>query len=147
MPEAGAPVVCGAGTELQDTDGDGVGDTCMPTEPGAPTEPGPQIACGPGTTQQGNACVPVVCPPGFTLLPGHQLADAQGCVDFWADADNDGIPDAWEADNGLDRTVNDRNQDLDKDGCSNLTEFIMGTNPNDPTDGLCLDYWRPYPPF
>ncbi len=91
--------------------------------------------------------MPVVCPEGFTLLPGHPLADAQGCVDFWADADNDGIPDAWEADNGLDWTVNDRNQDLDKDGCSNLTEFIMGTNPNDPTDGLCLDYWRPYPPF
>ena len=149
IPAPGAPVVCGPGTELQDTDGDGLGDTCVATEvpPGAEVPPAPQIECGPGTTQEGNACVPIACPEGWTLLPGHPLADAQGCVDFWADADNDGIPDAWEADNGLDRTVNDRNQDLDNDGCSNLTEFIMGTNPNDPTDGLCLDYWRPYPPF
>ena len=154
MPEAGAPIVCGAGTVLQDTDGDGVGDTCMPTEPGAPTEPGPQIVCGPGTTPQGNACVPVVCPEGFTLLPGHPLADAQGCVDFWADADHDGIPDVWEAEHGihtpgesLEPGKGHANQDLDKDGCSNLTEFIMGTNPQDGSDGLCLDYWRPYPPF
>ncbi|MDY7017040.1 MAG: hypothetical protein SVK44_02265 [Nitrospirota bacterium] len=151
MPEAGPPIVCGAGTELRDTDNDGLGDTCVATEAEAPTAPeappAPQIACGPGTTQQGNACVPVVCPEGFTLLPGHPLADAQGCVDFWADADHDGIPDVWEVDKGLDPTVNDRNQDLDKDGCSNLTEFIMGTDPQNGSDGLCLDYWRPYPPF
>jgi hypothetical protein len=98
--------------------------------------------------------VPVVCPEGFTLLPGHPLADAQGCVDFWADADHDGIPDVWEAEHGihtpgesLEPGKGHANQDLDKDGCSNLTEFIMGTNPQDGSDGLCLDYWRPYPPF
>ena len=162
IPVPGAPVACGAGTELQDTDNDGVGDTCVavgeapgeqPTAPGEqPTAPGappaaPQISCGEGTTQQGNACVPVVCDDGLTLLPGHPLANAQGCVDFWADADHDGIPDAWEAEHGLDYTVNDRNQDPDHDGCSNLTEFIMGTDPQDGSDGLCLDYWRPYPPF
>lgn len=190
IPVPVAPVACGPGTELQDTDGDGVGDTCLPigVGPGAPIPsvglacpqgqlynpatgecveipvpgvpvvgeqpavPGalpaaPQISCGEGTVQQGNVCVPVECPEGFTLLPGHPLADAQGCVDFWADADGDGMPDAWEAEHGLDPTVNDRNQDPDKDGCSNITEFIMGTDPQDGSDGLCLDYWRPYPPF
>jgi len=80
-------------------------------------------------------------------MPGHPLADDKGCVDFWADEDQDGIPDTWEVDNGLDPKVNDRNQDPDKDGCSNLTEFIMGTDPQNGSDGLCLDYWRPYPPF
>lgn len=154
IPVPPAPIVCGPGTELQDTDGDGVGDTCVAVEgapePGEP-EPGvptaPQITCGPGTVPEGNICVPVECPEGFTLLPGHPLADENGCVDFWADDDGDGIPDVWEAEHGLDHTVNDRNQDPDKDGCSNLTEFIMGTDPQDGSDGLCLDYWRPYPPF
>lgn len=166
-PAAGAPIACGAGTELQDTNGDGVMDTCVPTEAGASGAPGaptaPQIACGPGTTQVDNACVPVACPEGFTLLPGHPLAGAAnqqnpevpvGCVDFWADADHDGIPDVWEAEHGihspdgnLEAGKKHANQDPDHDGCSNLTEFIMGTDPQNGSDGLCLDYWRPYPPF
>ncbi|MCL4303501.1 MAG: SBBP repeat-containing protein [Anaerolineae bacterium] len=47
------------------------------------------------------------------------------------DADNDGLPDQWEADNGLDPQVNDANSDLDHDGLTNLEEYQGGTNPND----------------
>jgi hypothetical protein len=38
------------------------------------------------------------------------------------DADNDGIPDAWEDENGLDKTVNDRNRDYDGGSLSNIRE-------------------------
>lgn len=47
------------------------------------------------------------------------------------DADDDGMPDQWEADNGLDPQVDDATGDLDHDGLTNLEEFHNGTNPND----------------
>jgi hypothetical protein len=59
------------------------------------------------------------------------------------DADNDGIPDAWEDENGLDKTVNDRNRDYDGDSLSNFREFELGTDPRDPDtddDGLPDNY-------
>ncbi|MGC6464264.1 MAG: hypothetical protein ACON38_07005 [Akkermansiaceae bacterium] len=56
-------------------------------------------------------------------------------VDPGADLDNDGIPDSWEADNGVD----DPNADEEPDGLTNIQEYQNDTNPNDAdsdNDGL-----------
>jgi len=51
------------------------------------------------------------------------------------DSDNDGMPDGWEQENGLDPTdPSDANQDNDGDGLSNQEEFGDGSNPTDPND-------------
>ena len=55
---------------------------------------------------------------------------------LFADADHDGMDDAWEAVHGLDPSVNDRNADPDGDGLSNIREYLLGTDPqNADTDG------------
>ncbi len=46
---------------------------------------------------------------------------------LFADADKDGIDDAWERANGLNPEVNDRMGDRDADGISNLAEYLRGT--------------------
>lgn len=74
-----------------------------------------------------------------SLNPG----DSFHCYGFWceqvalpADTDGDGIPDVWEAKNGLDPKVNDANGDLDGDGLANLKEYLADTRANNPdTDG------------
>jgi hypothetical protein len=52
------------------------------------------------------------------------------------DADNDGLPDVWELQNGFSFTSgtgsNGGSADNDNDGWSNAQEFLAGTNPNDP---------------
>ena len=48
------------------------------------------------------------------------------------DDDNDGMPDAWEAQYGLNPVVDDASGDLDGDGVSNVNEYISGTNPAQP---------------
>ncbi len=51
------------------------------------------------------------------------------------DDDNDGLPNDWENENGLDpNDKNDAALDGDIDGFSNLEEFYAGTDPRDPTD-------------
>ncbi len=46
------------------------------------------------------------------------------------DSDQDGMPDAWERQHGLDdRNPEDRNADRDGDGYTNLEEFLNGTAP------------------
>jgi len=47
------------------------------------------------------------------------------------DQDGDGMGDAYEDANGLDKTVDDSLLDLDTDGVDNITEFNNGTKPND----------------
>lgn len=51
------------------------------------------------------------------------------------DSDNDGLPDDWENEHGLDpNNGNDALLDSDNDGYTNLEEFHAGTNPKDSTE-------------
>jgi len=55
---------------------------------------------------------------------------------LFADADKDGMADAWETASGLDPTINDRNGDRDGDGLTNLREYRLGTRADSAdTDG------------
>ena len=53
-----------------------------------------------------------------------------GCNPWAMDSDSDSLPDSWEVQYGLDPTVDDSEEDPDRDGVSNLDEFLQGTNPN-----------------
>lgn len=54
------------------------------------------------------------------LSPGNVLPDT----------DHDGMPDAWEKTHGLNpHDLSDGSSDLDKDGYTNIEEFLNGTNP------------------
>lgn len=52
-----------------------------------------------------------------------------------ADADGDGIVDAWEDAFGLDPGANDASLDPDGDGQTNAQEYAAGTNPQDHANG------------
>ena len=53
-----------------------------------------------------------------------------------ADSDNDGMPDAWERRHGLNPTdPSDGSADKDKDGYTNLEEYLNNTDP-----GKFVDY-------
>lgn len=48
------------------------------------------------------------------------------------DDDNDGMPDSWEEQYGLNPLANNANVDTDSDGFTNKEEYDEGTNPVDP---------------
>lgn len=48
------------------------------------------------------------------------------------DTDEDGIPDIWEDEHGLNKLMDDANLDKDSDGFLNIEEYEAGTNPLDP---------------
>jgi len=57
-----------------------------------------------------------------------------------ADTDRDGMPDIWERKHGLNAAAaSDSSQDLDRDGYTNIEEFINGTDPREKVDYTNLD--------
>ncbi|MGE3309430.1 MAG: hypothetical protein AB7O66_05615 [Limisphaerales bacterium] len=71
-------------------------------------------------------------------------ADSRVDLTLGIDSDGDGIPDAWEealiAATGGGRSLKDilPNQDDDRDGLTNLQEYLAGTYAFDPADGFAL---------
>ncbi len=71
---------------------------------------------------------------------GGKIIDSQSEVGGWPeykggpappDTDEDGMPDAWERQHGLDPgDASDNNRDADSDGYTNIEECINGTDPN-----------------
>ena len=55
------------------------------------------------------------------------------------DDDNDGMPDVWEEQYGLNPLVNDASGDMDGDGISNIDEYNTGTDPTQPPDNCSPD--------
>jgi pectate lyase len=56
-------------------------------------------------------------------------------ADVPADRDNDGMPDAWETEHGLNPDdPADSAADADSDGYTNIEEFLNGTNPREKID-------------
>ena len=51
------------------------------------------------------------------------------CTPALLDEDEDGLPDTWEVEHGLDPAVNDCDEDPDGDGLSNCEEFDRGHDP------------------
>ena len=49
---------------------------------------------------------------------------------LFADADRDGMDDAWEVAHGLNPAINDRAGDRDADGLTNIQEYLLGTDPS-----------------
>lgn len=52
-----------------------------------------------------------------------------GCNPCNEDSDDDGMPDGWEVEHGLDPKKHDANEDPDSDGYNNIAEFYNNTNP------------------
>lgn len=75
----------------------------------------------------------------ISLTDIRQVKAAPGAI---ADTDGDGLPDYWEIQNRIDHQNPDGEEgaagDRDRDGASNLLEFLGGLNPGDPNDGSSL---------
>lgn len=111
--------ICANGDDRVDSDGDAVPDHCDP----CPTD-------NPDDTDFDGTCDSV------DDFPSNPL--------YSTDSDEDGMPDIWELEFGLDPAVKDENDDADLDGLSNLDEFESTTFPDkadSDNDGLS-DLWE-----
>jgi hypothetical protein len=68
------------------------------------------------------------------------IISSNAVVTLLPDTDGDGLPDEWEIVRGLNPTnAADATLDNDHDGCSNLQEYLAGTDPQDPESRLKID--------
>jgi hypothetical protein len=70
------------------------------------------------------------------LVASNAVVVTSTVVGGGLDSDSDGVPDIWEAANGLNPYFNDAALDDDGDGLTNLQEFLAGTNPLDASSNL-----------
>ncbi len=80
----------------------------------------------------------VITATATNIATGETSALSFSIVVTATDMDGDGMPDAYEMANALDKTVNDAALDKDGDDRTNLEEFLSGTDPQSPTDRLEL---------
>jgi hypothetical protein len=74
------------------------------------------------------------------LNPATSLTSESAWLGVETDADGDGLGDGWELACGLDPyRANEPAADPDKDGLSNLAEYVAGTNPLDPQSCVKFD--------
>lgn len=79
----------------------------------------------------GTANVSFVADNHVTLNAGFKVSvGALFRAKAGTDADNDGMPNAWENTSGLNTALNDAQSDKDADGLANIVEYQMGTNAN-----------------
>ena len=71
--------------------------------------------------------------PGFWAKAGSTFITVID-VTLNDDSDNDGMPDAWEIQYGLNPNLNDADADYDNDGVSNYLEYVFHTDPTNPND-------------
>ncbi len=69
-------------------------------------------------------------PDGDGISTAYELLSSKTDANS-ADTDNDGIPDGWEVQHGLNPLVDDASEDPDDDGLTNLQEYQGNTNPFD----------------
>ncbi len=96
--------------------------------------PWPQAADGAGLSLQR------LNPTGFANSPANWIAAAPtpGRLLDTADTDDDGVPDLWEVQHGTSPLVPDADQDPDRDGLTNLEEYLAGTDPHSAQSALKL---------
>jgi len=80
---------------------------------------------------QGGTYRVIIANPAAPTLGGSS-PNTTWTLTVLADADQDGLPDAWEGEH----SVNDPNDDPDMDNMTNKEEYEAGTDPNDPTSNL-----------
>jgi parallel beta-helix repeat protein len=74
----------------------------------------------------------------YTGTGKYVLAPSTGAIDPYplneklesSDSDDDGLPDWWEVQMGLNPLVDDAQEDFDNDNLSNLEEYLQGTDPH-----------------
>ncbi|MFC1582647.1 hypothetical protein ACFL4W_03830 [Planctomycetota bacterium] len=124
-----------------DTDGDGIPDDWELANSLDPADAGDAALDGDSDNLTNLEEYGINTDPAIADTDGDSFQDDIDITPVDADADNDGMPDAWETTYFADATAGVPGDDGDSDGLNNLAEYQTGTVPtDDDTDGdLFLD--------